>query len=81
MSFQVGGESVVEIFVRRYGEAVRRQRLQEEGGGRGGGRNSSTKNLNPTPRLVPYSLTPHQFTHPTDPQTVCLRSRFARATE
>ncbi len=44
--------SVVESFVRRHGEAVRRQKLQEPGG-TGGGRNSSTTDL--TAILFPIS--------------------------
>jgi hypothetical protein len=41
---KTGGKFVVESFVCRYGEAVRRQRLQDAGE-TGGGRNSSTTDL------------------------------------
>ncbi len=46
-----GDKYVVESFVGRYGEAGRRQRLQEAGG-TGRGRNSSTTDLTPYPIQV-----------------------------
>jgi hypothetical protein len=50
---KTGGKSVVESFVRRYGEAVRRQRLQDAGE-TGGGRNSSATGLTPYSQTLSY---------------------------